>query len=314
VHSRAFIQIYLLDDPFDEDVVGDTDVSIMYVSENKDLQMTTMRWPLMHVRLEGRCLLSEIILFCFENAPSDGSDDGLDGVKKSPYRFNVRRKLMASDDCTTTKLQRKTSPVELRKMSSKQCCCQTFDWEDTVRIRRKFHSGSFAARRETGYFVLGQLHGLPGKRKKFITLANRDVCENAWYIIHGLSRSAFFLYKSATRAGSVSGCHGNLGVLRPHAHTIQAEANMMTIIYDTTDRMPNATQEIGQKRVDNLKILPSTCNWDHIWVASNHVSLLKLSPVTALNSLISVSSRCRCRPLADTFSCCIPCFQPHPHC
>jgi hypothetical protein len=68
-----------------------------------------------------------------------------------------------------------------------------------VRIRKKFHSGSFAARRETGYSVVRQLHDLPGKRKKFITLANRDVYENAWYIIHGLSRSAFFLYKSAAK-------------------------------------------------------------------------------------------------------------------
>jgi hypothetical protein len=81
-----------------------------------------------------------------------------------------------------------------------------------------------------------------------------------------------------------------LDVLRPHAHIIQAEANMMTIINDTADRMPNATQEIGQKRVDNLKILLSACNWDHIRVASNHVSLLELSVVAALNSLITVSN------------------------
>jgi hypothetical protein len=145
-----------------------------------------------------------------------------------------------------------------------------------VRIRRKFHSGSFATRRETRYSVLGQLHDLPGNRKKFITLTNRDMYENASYIIHGLSRPAFFLYKSAAKVGSVSGCHGNLGVLRPRVHTIQAEANMMTIINETADRMPNSTWEIGQKRLDNLKILPSACNWDPIRLASNHVSPLEL--------------------------------------
>jgi hypothetical protein len=224
VHGRAFIQVCLPDEPFDENVLGDTDVGVIYVSENNDLQMTTMRWPLTHVRLEGGRMLFEIILFCSENALSDGSDDGLDGVKKNPYRFNVRRKLLRSDNYTTTKIHQKTSPEEVRKVSSVRCyaekCCQTFDWEDTVRIQRKFHSGSFAARRETRYFVVGQLHDLPGKRKKFIILANRDVCENAWYIIQRLSRSAFFLYKSAAKAGSVSGCHGNLGVLRPRAHTI----------------------------------------------------------------------------------------------
>jgi hypothetical protein len=45
VHGRAFIQVCLPDEPFDENVLGDTDVGIMYVSENNDLQMTTMRWP-----------------------------------------------------------------------------------------------------------------------------------------------------------------------------------------------------------------------------------------------------------------------------
>jgi hypothetical protein len=201
------------------------------------------------MRLEGGRLLSEIILLCSEDALSNKSDDGLNEVKKNPYCFNVRRKLLRSNDCATTKIYQKTSPEEVRKVSSVRCyaekCCQTFDWEDTVRIRRKFHSGSFAARRETRYSVLGQLHDLPGKCKKFITLANRDVCENAWYIIHGLSRSAFFLYKSTAKAGSISGSHGNLGVLRPRAHTIQAEANMMTIINKTADRMPNSTREIG---------------------------------------------------------------------
>jgi hypothetical protein len=65
---------------------------------------------------------------------------------------------------------------------------------------------------------------------------------------------------------------------------------MMTIINETTDRMPNSTQEIGQKRVDNLKILPSACNWDHIRLASNHVSPLELSPLTALNFLRNIDN------------------------
>jgi hypothetical protein len=60
-----------------------------------------------------------------------------------------------------------------------------------VRIQRKFHSGSFAARHEIGYSILGQLHDLSGKRKKFITLANRDVCENAWYIIQDCHADIF---------------------------------------------------------------------------------------------------------------------------
>jgi hypothetical protein len=37
VHGRAFIQVFLPDEPFDEDVLGDTDVGVMYVSENNEL-------------------------------------------------------------------------------------------------------------------------------------------------------------------------------------------------------------------------------------------------------------------------------------
>jgi hypothetical protein len=88
----------------------------------------------------------------------------------------------------------------------------------------------------------------------------------------------------------------------------------MTIINDTTDRMPSATREIGQKRVDNLKILPSACNWDHIRIASNHVSLLALSIVAALNSLIAIFGHRRCRLAADTFSRCTPYSRSYPQC
>ena len=136
--GRAFIQVCLPNEPFDADVLGNTDVGVMFVSENDNLQMTTMRWPLTHVRLEGGRLLSEIILFCSKNVLSDVSDNSLDRVKKNPYRFNVYRKLLRSDDCATTKIQRKTSLKEARKVSSMRCYvekyCQTFDWEDMVRI------------------------------------------------------------------------------------------------------------------------------------------------------------------------------------
>jgi hypothetical protein len=197
--------------------------------------------PLTHVTLEGGCLLWKIILLCFESAVANVSDDGIDGVKKNPYRFNVRRKFLRSDDYTSSKLQRKTSTEKVRKVSSIHCCsercCQTFDWEETLRIWRKFHSGPYVFRCEARYLVLGQLHELSENGKKFITLANRDVCKNAWYIIHRLLRSAFYFYKSTAKAGSVSGFHGNLGVLKICSHMIQAEANMMTIINDTADMM-----------------------------------------------------------------------------
>ena len=48
--------------------------------------MTSFRWPLGQVRLEGGRLLSEIVTWCSEHGESSGDDLGLDGVRKNPYR------------------------------------------------------------------------------------------------------------------------------------------------------------------------------------------------------------------------------------
>ena len=98
------------------------------------------------------------------------------------------------------------------------------------------------------------MHDVQGKWKKFITLCNQEVCENAWYLIHGVSRSAYQEYKAAAIEGRVNGTHGNAGHDRPRAHTIQAEANFTTIINENADRMPNEFRNIGQRRVNNLLV------------------------------------------------------------
>jgi hypothetical protein len=81
--------------------------------------------------------------------------------------------------------------------------------------------------------------------EEYITMAENDVCENAWYIIHGVSRFAYHNYKGAARGGFCNGSHENTGISRPRRRTIQAEANLMTIISGNAVRMPNDFRCIG---------------------------------------------------------------------
>ena len=53
---------------------------------------------------------------------------------------------------------------------------------------------------------------------------------NAWYIIHGVSRSAYHKYKVVALVSRINKMHGNSGIAWLQAHTIQAKANFMTII------------------------------------------------------------------------------------
>ena len=138
-------------------------------------------------------------------------------------------------------------------------------------LRRKFYGSTFEVRREIAYAVQGQLYSLPERRKKFLTLSGREVCENAWYSIHGVSRAAYHMYKAAALAGRVNRTHGNSGITRPRPHTIQAKANFATIIQENADRMPNEFKNIGRKRVNNLLVLLCALNWDHMRDISNSV-------------------------------------------
>ena len=45
----------------------------------------------------------------------------------------------------------------------------------------------------------------------------------------------------------------------------------MTIIQENTDRMPNEFRNIEKKEVNNLLVLPTALNWDHMRDISNPV-------------------------------------------
>ena len=100
---KAKIMVCLPDEPFDEENLGDTNVEVLFLSDG-DLQMTSFRWPLVQVWLDGGRLLSEIVTWCSEHGKSSRDDSELEGARKNPYRHMKRRKLSPPVD---TKLKQK---------------------------------------------------------------------------------------------------------------------------------------------------------------------------------------------------------------
>ena len=116
--GRAKIVVCLPDEPFDEENLGDTDAGVLFLSDG-DFQMTSFRWPLAQVRLEGGRLLSEIVIWCSEHAKFFGDNLGLEGLPKNPYCHVKRRKLSTPVE---SKLKRKSLDMEVQKVSSLRCC------------------------------------------------------------------------------------------------------------------------------------------------------------------------------------------------
>ena len=104
---------------------------------------------------EGR-LLCQIVTWCSKHAKSTCDDYGLEGLPKNPYRHVKRRKLSMPVE---SKLKRKSSDMEVQKVSSIRCykfrCTQTFNWEDTLAVRQKFYDITFKFRQEIAYAVQG---------------------------------------------------------------------------------------------------------------------------------------------------------------
>ena len=210
--------------------------------------MTSFWWLLAQVWLEGGRLLLEIVTWYSEHAESSGDNFGFKGLSKNSYRHIKIRKLST---LVESKLKRKSSDMEVQKISSLRCYkyrfTQTFSWNDMLVVRQKFYDNSFEFRWEIAYAIQGQLHKLSERRKKLITLSIREVCGNAWYMIHGVSKSAYYKYKVAAHAGRVNRIHGNARIPQLCAYTIQTEANFMTIIQENADCMPNEFRNIKKK-------------------------------------------------------------------
>ena len=90
--GKTKIVVCLSDEPFDEENLGDINVEVLFLLDG-DLQMTSFRWPLAQIRLEGGRLLSEIVTWCSKHGESSEDDLGLEGVRKNPYCHMKRRKL-----------------------------------------------------------------------------------------------------------------------------------------------------------------------------------------------------------------------------
>ena len=71
----------------------------------------------------------------------------------------------------------------------------------------------------------------------------------------------------------------------------------MTIIQENADRMPNEFRNIGRKQVNNLLVLPSALNWDHMRDISNSVLHSIRFLYFALSTLFSVYRLEILRPL-----------------
>jgi hypothetical protein len=94
----------------------------------------------------------------------------------------------------------------MHSVSASNCCAmnyrQRFLHKKTLLLRQEFWSLSFEDHRTYGLDIPRRLHMRGNKgQQKFTTIQGVNIYETAWYLIIGLSRSTYMLYKSNNKQG-----------------------------------------------------------------------------------------------------------------
>ena len=87
------------------------------------------------------------------------------------------------------------------------------------------------------------------------------MCHNAWRHIIGVLESTFYRYAKYASQNMVAQLHGNSGLQKPRAHTVQATATLRCILEKSADHMPHRSRVLSSGEKVVTKVLPATRKW-----------------------------------------------------
>ena len=93
--------------------------------------------------------------------------------------------------------------------------------------------------------------------RKVVTLEGLDVCHNAWRHIMGVSESTFYRYAKYASENMVAQLHGNSGLGKPQAHTVQTTAILRCILEKSADHMLHRSRVLSSREKVVSKVLPA---------------------------------------------------------
>lgn len=140
-------------------------------------------------------------------------------------------------------------------------CFQTFPRGTIFSIKSQMYDlGGVYDRKCILLGVHGQVHKNEEGRE-MVTLANREICPQAWCIIHGYNKSSFNRFKTMAKGGVLLSQHGNLGSKKQRAHMVEATATLRLLVENSAEQMPHKSKTLENGEQVPTMVLPSAFKW-----------------------------------------------------
>ena len=196
------------------------------------------------------------------------------------YNSSRRRRIMSR----ATRLERKVSENSILSVASVRCCSrrctQHFPREAVEALRTEMWSADHALRKHMKLQVHRNAYVV--ERRRVVSLESFEVCLNAWYIIHSVSKADFYRFKRNSAQGMRASHHGNRGTKKRRTATQQAFASLSAMIECSADLMPHKfrTLPTGERVVEC--VLPAGTKWKDLQHRVNEVMSCLISITVVL--------------------------------
>ena len=167
------------------------------------------------------------------------------------------------------------------------------------------------------------MHDSNKKMRYEFRLNGFTICYKAWYEMHGIPKTFFYLYKEKFESGVRQYVHGNTSILRRDlVHTSLARALLNEFVDSNLDRMPHKSRTMLDGSRETQLVIPTT--YKHMDILSEinttldqmgyekrlskssfgrmwnkeypHVSLTKTSEFSKCNLCSSLKARIEAKP------------------
>lgn len=297
--------------------LGEHDVGIVLldvVSESNisaDSIRTLRRWPLSQCFLDGHRLSDRLACHNLAEVEKDLQRIRQGQEKKRTYNFITRKVKVyepgKKDDLLLLDTVKRLTLIDC----CNQDCLVEFPRKSVLQIRKHYLNLDFKGRKRVALNLHRSIHRPAGWNSDAVTLDGRVVCLVACREIHGISRATYHRDAILAKDGIRDVEHGNVGLKKPRASTIQGCATLQILIERQADIMPHRsrTLDTGERVVE--QVLPSGVTWvdllEEVNVVNDKLGFPPISRASFSQLWLAKFKQCVTKRSGDGFARCAKC-------